>query len=78
MQHFLFFWEILFFLSKIKYHELWPNILNNDKSRKYKDWLMWWMMSILDTEKVKDPVKNYATEADGRVTKYSVWVMNTI
>lgn len=31
MQHFLFFWGILFFLNKIKYCELWHSILNNDK-----------------------------------------------
>lgn len=31
MQHFLVFWGILFFLSKIKHRQLWHNILNNDK-----------------------------------------------
>lgn len=78
MQHFLFFWGILFFVSKMKYWELWHNVLNNDKSKKYRNWLMWLTMSILDTEKLRDPVKNYATEADGRVTKDSDWVISTM
>lgn len=39
---------------------------------------MWLTMSILGTEKIKDPVKIYATESDGRITKDSGWVISTM
>lgn len=37
------------------------------------DWCDGWCL----TEKVRGPVKNYATETDDRVTKDAGWVMST-